>query len=98
MLQPLLHDLMTVRAAPMTVRTTALLLAPVWLGLAGGAIAGRPLDGLLVALGGYVTLFGTGHPAGPRLRIHLFASVGMLSCVAVGMMAATAVGWTLLRT
>ncbi|MGH8141368.1 MAG: hypothetical protein ACREU2_02430 [Steroidobacteraceae bacterium] len=60
----------------MSVRTTALLLAPVWIGFLGGVACGRPTDGLLVALGGYIILFGNGQPARRRLPVQVFATAG----------------------
>ena len=69
----------------MSVRTTTLLVTPVWTGFIGGALLGRPLDGLLVALGSYIVLFAGSQPAGRRLRIHLFAAAGLLACITLGM-------------
>jgi hypothetical protein len=80
-----IRDLTAVRPSLMSARTTALLLAPVWAGLLVGAIVRRPLDGLLVALGAYIVLFGGGQPGRARLRIHLFATAGLLTCIALGM-------------
>ena len=42
-------DLTAVRPPLMSVRTTVLLLAPVWAGFLAGAVLRRPVDGLLVA-------------------------------------------------
>ena len=72
----------------MSARTTCLLLAPVWMGFFGGAAFERPAEGLLVALGGYVVLFGNGKPARQRLTIQLFVAAGLLTSVAVGMLVA----------
>lgn len=96
MLDGLLRDLAAVRPPLMSVRTTALLVAPVWIGFLGGAASGRPADGLLVALGGYIVLFGNGQPVRQRLPIQLFAAAGLLASVAFGMLVGGSVWWTLL--
>lgn len=96
MLSGLRKDLTVVRPPLMSVRTTALLLAPVWLGFAGGALLGRPLDGLLAALGGYIVLFGGGEPPRPRLHTQLFVAAGQLAALALGMSVAHSTWLTLL--
>lgn len=70
----------------MPVRTTALLVAPVWAALVVDAALGRPISGLLVALGAYIVLFGGGQPLRPRLRAYGIAAVGMLVAVTIGVL------------
>ncbi|GAA4889337.1 hypothetical protein GCM10025789_02160 [Tessaracoccus lubricantis] len=65
-----------------------MLLLPVWGGLIVFTALGQPLQGLLVALGGYIVLFGGGRPLRPRLRAYALAAVGLLTAVAVGMVVA----------
>lgn len=48
---------------------------------------GRPLEGLLVALGAYIVLFGGGQPLRARLRAYTIAGLGLLGSVALGMAA-----------
>src|SRR5699024_10940989 len=56
----------------------------------------RPVDGLLVALGGYVVLLENGQPARERLSIQLFVATGLLASVALGMLVAGSLWWILL--
>ena len=82
------QSLLTVKPPLMARRTTLLLCAPVWLGLIGGTALGAPIQGVLVALGAYVVLFGAGQPLRPRLRAYAIAAVGLLASVALGMVVA----------
>lgn len=71
----------------MSRRTTLLLVSPVWFGFIVFTALGRPLEGLLVALGAYIVLFGGGQPLRARLRAYTIAGLGLLGSVALGMAA-----------
>ncbi len=74
----------------------ARLLAPVWLALIGFSLAGSFVDGLLVALGAYIVLFGAGQPPKRRLLTFATCAVMLLLSITCGMLAAGSSGWVLL--
>lgn len=84
---PFLRALVTFRPPLMSRRTTLLLVSPVWFGFIVFTALGRPLEGLLVALGAYIVLFGGGQPLRARLRAYAIAALGLLGAVALGMAA-----------
>ncbi|WP_095205197.1 FUSC family protein [Mesorhizobium carmichaelinearum] len=68
-----------------TLRTTA----PVFLALIGFSVAGKFLEGLLVALGAYIGLFGAGQPARQRLTTFVWATGLMLGAISLGALVAS---------
>lgn len=71
----------------------ARLVAPVWLALIGFSIAGRFLDGLLVALGAYIVLFGAGQPGKRRFFTFVTCAGLLLVAITCGVLAAGHAGY-----
>lgn len=80
------RDLLRIKPPLMPVRTTLLLVAPVWLAFIAFTALDQPIRGLLVALGAYIVLFGGGQPLRPRLRSYLIAAIGLLAAVTLGLL------------
>ncbi|MFQ6485484.1 hypothetical protein [Brachybacterium epidermidis] len=79
-------DLLRIKPPLMPVRTTMLLVAPVWLAFIAFTALGQPISGLLVALCAYIVLFGGGQPVRSRLRSYLIAAIGLQVAVALGLL------------
>ncbi|QPC94847.1 FUSC family protein [Mesorhizobium sp. INR15] len=68
-----------------TLRVTA----PVFLALIGFSVAGKFPEGLIVALGAYIVLFGVGQPAQRRLITFVWAAGLMLGAISLGALVAS---------
>lgn len=82
------RELIEVRPGSMPWRDNLRLVAPVFVALIGFTVAGELLDGLLVALGAYIVLFGAGQPGRRRLRTFLVVAALMLASITCGVAAA----------
>lgn len=78
------RDLLEVRPATMPWTNNLRLVAPVFTALVGFTAAGNSLDGILVALGAYIALFGAGQPGRRRLKTFGMMSALMLAPIGCG--------------
>ena len=90
------RDILAMRPPTMNWQNNLRLLAPVLLALVGFSLAGQFINGLLVALGAYIVLFGGGQPGRLRLKVYLIASGFMLASTSLGVLAAGAFPLTIL--
>ena len=95
-MHPSWRELFAMRPPLMSWQDNLRLIAPVYLALIGFSMAGQFIHGLIVALGGYIVLFGGGQAARLRLKVYLAVSALMLLAVTLGVLSAASFPLTVL--
>ena len=91
-----MKEFFALRPQMMPLRDALRLVVPTVAILIGLSMVGHFLLGLLIALGTYPVLFGAAPQRRHRFQIMTSAGLGLLVCIAVGMLAAGSLAWTLI--